>query len=526
MNNKLASCTKLPGRTVACALATLIAGCTVGPNFVRPSAPVPTHWGSLQQGGGRAQASGAPAASSASAAPGEQIPMLSTASEAPSDLQGWWLQFHDQELSSLVERALSANLDLRVAMVRAEEALAQRDVSAAQYWPNLSANAGYTLQRISESTPEGAILTSAGNLAIAGIGHLNIPNPYNQYQLGASLDWELDLFGRLRRTLEAANAAAQVSLEDQRAVRVSLLGEVAQSYVALRGAQARRAVAVQNIATIQDLLQLTQQRRAAGLTTELDVRNALAELSQTRATLPALDLQISQTIHTLGRLLGQAPEALRTQLQASSAIPPVPPSVPIGLPGELVRRRPDIREAEANLHAATAQIGVAISDLFPRLTLSGSGGFQADSAATLLRWSSLFANIGPALSIPVFDRGAWRTVKLYRLRAREAALSYQSAVLGALQQVEDALAAYDADQRQRQWLSDTVAQNQLALQIAQQRYSSGVTDFLNVLDALRTLQQNQMSLLASSTAVSTDLVALYRALGGGWQPQPDDPQQS
>jgi NodT family efflux transporter outer membrane factor (OMF) lipoprotein len=499
-------------------LAACLSGCSVGPNFVRPNAPVPAHYPSdASQRGTRAEEPPVLVRIPGIAAlPDEQIPSLSATSEATAELSRWWSQFHDTQLDALIAQALGANLNLRVAIVRTQEALAQRDIQAAALWPALSANASYDLERISESTPQGALFNSADKLTLPGVGRVNIPNPYNQYQLAASLNWEFDLFGRVRRSIEAASAAAQVSLEDQRAVQVSLLAQVAQSYLALRGAQARRAVALQNIATIQDLLQLTQQRHAAGLNTELDLRNALAQLSQTHATLPALDLQINQSLHALAALLGREPEALRAQLQRAAPLPPLPPHVPIGLPADLVRRRPDVREAEANLHAATAQIGVAVGNLFPRLTLTAAGGFQSDTVGSLLRWSSLFANVGPTLQIPVFDRGAWRTVKLYRLRQQEAALAYQAAVLTALQQVDDALAAYDADQRQRQYLSDTVAQNREALAIARERYTSGVTDFINVLDALRTLQQNQMSLLASSTAASADLVLLYRALGGGW----------
>ena len=506
-------------RPLLAALGALVAlaGCTVGPNFVRPSAPVPARWPGAVLRPAASTSPSAPPAHSALAAPGESIPELSAVSDTAVSLARWWDQFHDPQLGSLIGRALQANLNLRVAMLRTQEALAQRDISALARWPTLSANASYQLEDISESTPEGSLLTSVPKFSIPGVGHISIPNPYDQFQLGATASWELDLFGRLRRNIEAASAQAQVSLEDQRAVRVALLAQVAQNYLALRGAQARRTVALQNVATIQDLLLLTQQRHAAGLNTELDVRNALAQLSQTRATLPALDLAIDRSLHELGNLLGVDPEALRGELQGARALPPVPPSIPIGLPADLVRRRPDIREAEASLHAATAQIGVAIANLFPSLTLSGSGGFQSDSLGDLLHWSSLFGGVGPQLDVPVLDRGAWHTVTLYRLRAREAALTYRSTVLTALQQVEDAVAAYQADQRQRQWLTDTVAQNQLALAIARDRYRSGVTDFLNVLDALRTLQANQLALLSAETAVSTDLVGVYQALGGGWQ---------
>ena len=207
----------------------------------------------------------------------------------------------------------------------------------------------------------------------------------------------------------------QVSVEDQRAVLVSLLADVAQNYLELRGAQARRAIAQENLATLDDLLQLTRQRRAAGLTTELDVRNATAQVSPTRAALPALELQITQGDPSAQQAARRrARGAARRARQRPRRSHRYPPQVPIGLPAELARRRPDIREAEANLHAATAQIGVAVGDLFPRLTLSASGGFQSETLGKSAAVGQPFGCFGPALDMPVFDRGRWKTVQLYR----------------------------------------------------------------------------------------------------------------
>jgi NodT family efflux transporter outer membrane factor (OMF) lipoprotein len=512
---------RLPLSIAAAALSgAVLSGCTVGPNYVRPDAKLPEHW---SQRALQPPSQATPASGELPIPSGESLPPLSTLSQQADALASWWQGFRDPKLEALIARSLDGSLDLRVAVLRSTEALAQSDVSRSALWPSLSANASYARERLSESVPAGAIIGNISKVSIPGIGHVNIPNPYNQYQLGASASWELDLFGRLRRTIEAANAAAQVSLEDQRAVQVSLLAQVGQSYVSLRAAQARKAVTLEDIATLTDLLTLTRQRYDAGLATEVDVRNASAQLSQTRAQLPALEQQISAAIHTLSILVGSEPESLRAELEQPAAIPPVPPVVPVGLPAELARRRPDIRQAEASLHAATAQIGVAIGALFPRLTLSAAGGFQSVTPGGLLQWNSLFGNVGPALEIPIFDRGNWKTVTLYRLKAQEAALSYQAAVLTALHEVEDAADAYNADQQQRQWLTDTVAQNREVLELARQRYESGVSDFLNVLDAQRTLQQNQLTLLASTAATSSDLVSLYRALGGGWSEQPQVP---
>jgi outer membrane protein, multidrug efflux system len=478
----------------------LLAACTVGPNFVRPTAQTPAHWSA------RATA-----------------PAASTVTEQSLELDAWWQAFGDPVLSSLVERAVKSNLDLRTAVLRIDEARAQRAIAAAAYWPTLSLDASYTRERFSETTPTGKTFSSIGTNHIPGIPSFSFPNPYNQFQLSAGASWEIDLFGRVRRSVEAANASLQVSVEDQRAVLVSVLADVAQSYVELRGAQSRLRTAKENLATVDELLDLTRRRRAAGLTTHIDVSNATAQSAVTQAQLPAFELEITQSINQLSRLLALEPEALREELDprgspaAAVPVPSAPAEVPIGLPAELARRRPDIREAEANLHAATAQIGVAVADLFPRLSLGANGGFQSASTGNLFEWASRFGSIGPSLDLPLFDRGRWKTVRLYDVRAQEAALAYQRTVLDALHEVENALAAYAADQQRRAWLDTTVAQNRETLALSRQRYESGVVSFIDVLDAERTLQQNELSLDDSIAAVSTDLVRVYRALGGGWR---------
>ena len=486
-------------------VAALLAACTMGPNFVRPSPQAPAHWSDRP----------APATPDQLAAtPSGVLPQPSTVTEQSADLSAWWNGFYDQLLSSLIERALSANLDLRTAVLRVDEARAQRAIAAAAYWPTLALDDSFTRQRFSVTTPTGALFNEVGRAPGAGI---NIPNPYNQFQLSATAVWEIDLFGRLRRSVEAADAGVQVSVEDNRAVMISVLADVAQSYVELRGAQARLHISTENLATVDELLDLTRQRRAAGLTTHIDVSNALAQAAVTQAELPTFKLQITQSINQLSQMLGREPEALRVELDVIAPVPAAPLEVSIGLPAELARRRPDIREAEANLHVATAQIGVAVASLFPQLTLGATGGLQSAAADNLLEWASRFGSFGPTLELPVFDRGRWKTVHLSDVRAQEAALAYQRTVLNALHEVENALAAYGADQQKRVWLSAAVAQNLDALALSRQRYESGLVTFIDVLDMQRTLQQNQLSLADSTTAVTADLVRVYRTLGGGWK---------
>jgi multidrug efflux system outer membrane protein len=498
-------------RWAFCTLApALFAACTVGPNFVAPDPKTPAHWSARATAPPAIPEQPAPPSSASPAKPG-------VVSEQAGELSAWWSGFDDRLLDSLIERAVTSNLDLRAAVLRIGEARAQRDISAAAFWPTLSVDASYNRERFSETTPTGSLFTQVGSAHLPGGASTSVPNPYNQFQLSGGASWELDLFGRIRRSVEAAQASLQVSVEDQRAVLVAVLADVAQNYMQLRGAQLRLRVATENLATVNELLDLTRQRRAAGLTTHIDVSNALAQAAVTRAELPALEFQITQNINQLSQLLGREPEALRSELDPASPVPSLPTDVSIGLPAELARRRPDIREAEANLHAATAQIGVAVANLFPRLTLAANGGFQSETTANLLKWASRFGSFGPTLDLPIFDRGRWTTVRLYDVRAQQAALAYQRTVLNALHEVENALAAYAADGQRRTWLEAAVTQNRDALSLSRQRYESGVIAFVDVLDVERTLQQNELALADSTTAASADLVRIYRALGGGWQ---------
>jgi NodT family efflux transporter outer membrane factor (OMF) lipoprotein len=479
----------------AAVLTALLAGCAVGPNFEPPQPDVPAKWSrtALRSGSGAsAVVTGAP------------------------QIAEWWGSFKDPTLTSLVERSLDANLDLREAVVRIEEARAQRQETAAGSWPSLVANAGFTRQRFSENTPNGAIFGIAPNIPGLPSG-VSITNPFDQYQLGLGASWELDLFGRVRRSVEAADADVQSAVESARGVRIALASDVGEAYLDLRGAQLRRSIVERSLATERDVLDLTRQRWNAGLTTDLDVQNASSEVSATQAQLPLLDREITQDINQLSRLMGREPDALRAELEQAKPVPPLPPQVPIGLPSDLARRRPDIRRAEASLHAATARVGVAVADLFPRLTLSASGGYQSQGLSRLIEAASRFASIGPTLELPIFAAGAHRAaIRLQDAKEKEAAIEYARTVLGALHEVEDALAAYGSDQARRGSLSAAAEASQNALTLARQRYESGLTNFIEVLDAERTLQQNQLALAQATTAESTDLVALYQALGGGW----------
>ena len=476
---------------LAATAALLPVGCSVGPDFKRPDPQAPAQWSSA--------------------------PVSSALSTEPQAVVDWWGNFHEPILSSLIERGASSNLDVRAAVLRITEARAQRDVAAAAFWPTVDANASFARQRLSEKTTTGAAFTGLGNINIPGVSVAGFPNPYNQFQLGASASWEVDLFGRVRRSVEAANADLQATVEDQHAVFVSLCADVAHTYIELRGAQLRKEVTDRSLATQQEIYDLTRQRRAVGMTTEFDVANAGAQLDSTQAQVPQLDSEVTQDVNQLSLLLGREPGALRSELAAVRAVPQVPPVLPIGLPADLARRRPDIRQSEARLHAATARIGVAVGDLYPRLTLSASGGTQSETGSDLLKWASRFGSIGPTFDLPIFDGSRWASVRLQNVKAQEAALDYERTVLSALHEVENALAVYTADRDRGVSLAAAVEQSRDALSLARQRYSSGVANFIDVLDAERTLQQNELSLATNTTAIATDAVAVYRALGGGWE---------
>ena len=475
-------------------LTALLASCAVGPEF-HPVAPA------------------TPAAWSASASPLAPEQAGQVTHEPAED--AWWASFKDPELNRLITRAAAANLDARQALVRVAEARAQRDVAASAGWPNLGLDAGAEVNRLSQSTPTGALFSKVGQFP--GLNGVSIPNPYDQYQLGFDAKWEVDLFGRVRRSVEAAKADTAASIEDSRAVQVTVLGEVARSYIDLRGNQAKRQIVLETLATERDLLTLAGQRRQAGLSSDIDVVRASAEASSVEAQLPLIDRQITVDINELSKLLALEPGALRAELEAAQSSPLTPPLAPIGLPADLARRRPDIRAAEARLHAATARVGVAVGDLYPKLTLNAGGGYQAQTLAKLTTWGSRFLSAGPTLDLPIFEGGRLRaTVRLRDAEAKAAGLAYQGAVLSALNEVDNALAAYGEDQARVRALAQAVARNQEASDMARQRYASGLGDFIDVLVADRTRQQNAVLLEEANTASSTDLVVLYKALGGGW----------
>jgi NodT family efflux transporter outer membrane factor (OMF) lipoprotein len=483
----------------------LSAGCTVGPDFKAPDATSPVSW---------------------FAARPVPKPMHSEPVAEPID-PNWWKLFNDPQLTALEDRVAGQNLDVRIATIKLAESRAQRGVVAAAQFPTLGGNASYQREKASNngvfgllgSDAAGAPGTEANGTGF-GAGGINGTNlaPFDLYQYGLDASWELDLWGKVRRSVEAADASIDASKEAQRDTLLSSLAEVARDYIDLRGAQLREKINADNLKSQQDALKLTQQRAAGGLTTDLDVANAAAQVNNTAAEIPPIQQEEANLINALSLLLGKPPNALRAELEQPKPVPPVPPRVPIGVPSDLVRRRPDIRQAEAQLHEATANIGVAVANFYPSVTLGGSFGIQALQAKSLWTLNSRQYSLGPSISIPIFEGGQLKSMlELNKADEQEAAVSYERTVLKAWQDVDNALTAYEATQRRRDELVQAVAQNQRAVSLATERYQEGVSDFLEVLDAQTRLLSTQQQLAIATTNVSDNLVALYKALGGGWE---------
>jgi len=341
---------------------------------------------------------------------------------------------------------------------------------------------------------------------------------YALFRDGLTSSWELDLFGRVRRAVEAADASTLAAVENRHGVALAAVAELAQSYMLLRGTQDRLGIAKRNLRLAEENVELVNARFRNGVATTLDMAQARAQQATIAATVPPLRAREAELINAIGLLLGEAPRALDAELRRSRIIPRVPRKVPVGLPGTIVRRRPDVRAAEARLHEATAQTGVAVANFYPDVTLNGSASVESFHLSNLFTPNSTVFAVGPSISIPIFEGGQLRgTLALRESQQREAAVFFQETVLRAWKEVDDALTDYREAQRRRIEIGRSVTENQSALQAARQRYSEGATNFLDVTATQALLLQSENDLSDSDTQIATDLVNLYRALGGGWQ---------
>jgi len=459
----------------ATAIGLILTGCApVGPDYTPIQPEAPERWGAEMAGG------------------------LSATQPDPDTLAHWWTIFNDRELSSLEERAVSGNLELQTAQSRIQEARALRGISQSRLFPDVGASAAASKIRSSESGGTGKKI--------------------NFYAAGFDAGWELDIFGGLRRSVEASQADLEASQANLDSVLISLMAEVALNYVDVRIYQAQLTTTRANIKTQEESYNLNLSRNQAGIIDELAVQESLRILESSRSLIPAIETRLAAAKNRLAVLLGRQPGEFAQELSEEKAIPALPVTVAIGIPAETLRRRPDIRSAERVLAAQTARVGVATADLYPKFHLLGSIGLESIDSGDFLDWGSRAWRIGPGASWTVFDGGAIRqNIKVQNARQEQALIQYQATVLKAQEEVENALVAYAKEQRRRDSLDRAATAAQRAELLARDKYQAGLVDFNNVLDAQRSLIILQDALNQSIGAATANLVRLYKSLGGGWE---------
>lgn len=460
----------------------ILSACSaVGPDYEPPKVPVPQQW-------------------------------TETTATTGSQADKWWKTFNDPVLDKLIGDAITSNLDLKLALERVKDARALRSATIAAGLPSLDAKSNVSRRFNNTSSPAFQTGTSSVGGGF-GVGNQLI----NIFQMGFDAQWELDFFGGVRRAVEAADATIDVEVENSRDVLVTLLGEVARNYVELRANQRLAAITRENLHAQQETLELTQIRQQTGLASMLEVTQAQAQTATTEAQLPSYEALAKQSIHTLGVLLGKEPGALTVQLDQQGIIPTVAAKPITNLPSELLQRRPDIRRAERQLAVANASVGVATAELYPKINLAAFIGLQNTTITDFTPLGKSWSAAG-SLTMPIFNWGKLNAnIESKKAQYEQTFLTYQSTVLSAFKEVEDALIAYSKEQERHKSLAKAVAANQLAVQLANERYQKGLTAFLDVLVSQSALYQAQSSLVSSESLLSSNLIALYKALGGGWE---------
>jgi NodT family efflux transporter outer membrane factor (OMF) lipoprotein len=473
-----------------CVFLFLFSGCMkVGPNYQRPDTKLEPAW---QEAGDK------------------QV------SSSPADYRTWWRAFNDPALDRLIMEAYRENLNLRVAGVRVLEAWAQLGVATGQLYPQAQQLTGSAV-RVHESA--GVPISGTSLTAPRFKGLL-----YWQSQLGVTASWEIDFWGKFRRAIESADASVQASVANYDSTLVTLTANVANFYITIRTLEKRLDIARENVKTQRQSLEIAQARFEGGATSQRDVEQARAVLASTQATVPVLLTQLRQAQDALSVLLGKPPSREIEQLTGPKAlIPAPPPQVVVGIPADLLRRRPDVRAAEYNAMAQCAQIGVARAQIFPAFSLTGSfGPYSTDvgrnTLGEMFRWANRQGSVGPGVTWNILNYGRLRNaVRVEDARFQELLIAYQNTVLSAQQDVEDNLTAFLRNQEQAEFLkvSAEAAKNSLDLAVIQ--YREGITDFTTVLTAQQSLLSAQDSLAAAQGSIASSLVGVYRALGGGWE---------
>ncbi|MGR8979693.1 MAG: efflux transporter outer membrane subunit [Gammaproteobacteria bacterium] len=475
-------------RFYAVVLSLLPLSCAVGPDYVKPEVATPKMWSEAKPAG--------------------------TAS--PDAYSAWWMFFNDPMLDKLITEAVNANLDLQLAAARLREARTQRIIAVAGGLPTIGTRSNVNRRLNASSFSQGG---GSGTTATGG-GFGFGEQIFNIYQMGFDAQWEIDLFGGIRRAVEAADATIAAEEENSRDVLISLLAEVARNYIDVRTNQQLLAVAEKHLRTQQETLALTESRQKAGLTSELEVAQAASQLAFTKGQLPVYDTAKKQAVHALSILLGREPGALLSRLEKTGPIPAAENPALADLPSELLRRRPDIRRAERQLAASSAQIGVATAELYPKLNLAAFIGLQSLSITDFTPLGKSWS-MASTLTMPLFNWGKLQAnIEAKKAFYEQSFLTYRKTILDAFKEVEDALISYHNEQERLSALTEDVEANRLAVELANERYLKGLTGFLDVLIAERGLYQAQTNFVESEAQLSVQLVALYKALGGGWENRP------
>jgi NodT family efflux transporter outer membrane factor (OMF) lipoprotein len=485
------------------AIAVLLAGCTVGPNYRTPVIAMPKDFPDPI-------AAIADVVSAAAPTKMEQ-PHKRRPVEEPVDLTVWWRSLNDPQLNSLVERAIEGNLDLAVALQRLQEARTQEDVVLGTALPSGAAEGAIakgTGTDLARGRVSPLLISATNTTAITQINEI----------AGFEAGWELDMFGLYRRELEAATYDTEATLAARNATMVSVVGDVVRAYVDLRGLQTQLAILHQEIATQNHSVQVVQERFNRGLTNELDVALAKRELATLQATVAPLAAQVRAAEYTIDLLIGDMPGTLEAELSRPEMIPSLPEKIVPGLPLELLKRRPDIEEAEREVAAATARIGVATANLYPHLVITAAGGGQGQGLGVSPNLAKAIWSAGPGVYWSVLDFGTLDAlVEVADYRTKEQLAAYKAAILTAVQQVDVAINDYAAQQQRLRSLETALAAAEQSVSLASQRYDRGLTDFLNVLDAQREDYALEDQYTRAQQTAADDFAALYKALGGGWE---------
>jgi multidrug efflux system outer membrane protein len=487
-------------------LSLLLTGCMVGPDYKPPQNNISDNWS------------------------GKDV-RENTVSENPL-LTDWWNIFNDPLLTGYIKKSAEYNNSVLAAEANILQARWMRQVAAAPLFPQLATDLNATKTYFSKNGPVFVLEPGQGDVsktssATTGIPFsLQIPQVQNLFNALFDVSWEIDLFGKTQRSVESATAQVQSAMAQRDDVLISVIAEIARNYIELRGFQKQLKLIEENISLLGKKSLIIEKQLEVGYTSKLNLESVLADLNSIKAALPYFQSQIYRNIYTLSILIGETPETLLEELSIPRALPSVPNNIAIGIRSELLRRRPDVREKERTLAAATADIGVAAASFFPTITLLGDGGFQSLSLHNLFTAASGTGAISGDARIPIFQGGRLvGNLRVKKSAAAVAAFNYQETVLQALKEAESAISAYSENLNTIINLTKTYENNEEIVSISERQYNVGFIPLTDLIDRKRTLNLSEQGVLDSSIMALTNLVTLYKSLGGGWEIYPPELKQ-